>query len=155
MKEDLLTHLDQIPPCFARLCARSNARAKSLRDIARDSGLSYQMTNWIAQQPTWKFVTVGDALKFATGCDLDLLRPRQKLFYLRRAWSRDGLRTIGRGLPKGYVHRQIRIREQYEDGGIKVSTAPGRPRRAKTREANTASNRADQDGEGISGGASS
>jgi hypothetical protein len=130
MKSNLLQHLDQIPPCIARLCARRKAKAKSLREIAKDAGLSYQVTNWIALQPTWEHVSVGDALRFADGCGLDLLRPRKKLFYLRRAWSRDGLKTIGRGLTQGYVTQQIRIRSDYEDSG-KAPKTIGRPRKAK------------------------
>ena len=129
MKNDLLQHLDQIPPCIARLCARRSAKAKSLREIAQDSGLSYQQVNWIALQPTWEDIKIGDALKFATGCDLDLLRPRKKLFYLRRAWSHDGLKTIGRGLKRNYVNQQIEIRREYEQKGRTTKTK-GRPRKA-------------------------
>lgn len=131
MKANLLQHLDQIPPCIARLCARKKAKAKSLREIAKDSGLSYQMANWIALQPTWANVKVEDALRFATGCGLDLLRPRKKLFYLRRAWSRDGLKTIGRGLTQGYVTQQIQIRRDYEENG-KAPKVKGRPRKARS-----------------------
>lgn len=108
-KKQLLDHLDQIPPCMARLCARTWGRAKTLVEIQKDSGLSYRKTNWISRQPTWARIRVKDAVLFSKACGLDLFRPRQKLHYLRRALAQRSLKIIGRGLPHPYVVRQIAI----------------------------------------------
>jgi hypothetical protein len=116
MKSNLISHIDQIPPSIARLCARMDGRPKTLKEIAKESGLSYRKANWIAMQPTWEDVKVGDAFRFANACDLDLLRPRRKLFYLKRAVALGtaGLKTLAGGLPVSYVVRQINIVKRHE-----------------------------------------
>lgn len=118
MKATPVEQFDTIPPCICRICARRKTRAKTLKEISSESRLSYRKTNWIARQATWAGIRLEDAQKFALACGVDLLRPRLKLFYLRRAWS-GTLSTLARGLSLEYVSRQIRIREQFEEGSIR------------------------------------
>lgn len=133
MKADILSHVDQVPPALARFCARINGKPKTLKQIAKESGLSFKTAYWIALQPTWANVSFGEAMKFAAACGLDLLRPRRKLFYLRRACSSGeaGLKTLAGSMPVSYVVRQIKIIQQYEAKAATKHIIPNGRRAAK------------------------
>lgn len=134
MKADLLQHVDQIPPALARFCGRIEGRPKTIREIISDSGLSYRKVKWISRQPTWSKVKIEDAVRFADACGLDLLRPRRKLFYLRRAVKPGdvGLRCLAGGLPLSYIVRQLNIIEEYEATRPKRERTNGARRKAAT-----------------------
>lgn len=126
MKSNLLEQLDLIPPCICRLCARKNNRAMTIQEISERSGLSTWTVDRITKLASWGRVTSLQAMMFSKGCGVDLLRPRKKLFYLRRAFNESGLETISRGLPPGYVKAQIRIRQRYESKDRAPSGAAGK-----------------------------
>lgn len=116
MKKQILSQIDTLPPCLCRLVARMpGGRAKTLLEIKMDSGLSKRKVNWIARLPSWVNVKVGDMIAFAEACDVDLLRPRKKLFYLKRAFTQTGLEALSRGLSVAYVARQIQILEEHDE----------------------------------------
>lgn len=79
-----LETLDQLPPICCRLAARHNHSLMSLRMIQDRSGLSWAKTKKISLMTTWESVTIGDAIRFAEACGVDLLRKRHKRHYLRR-----------------------------------------------------------------------
>lgn len=113
---DLIEQLDRIPPCICRLCARARkGGALPFEEIAKRSGLSVSMVKKISSMPSWKDLKVSVATSFSRACDVDLFRPRAKMFYLRRAFRDGKFRSISKGLPKGYVENQIRIRQRYEE----------------------------------------
>jgi hypothetical protein len=126
MKSNLLEQLDMIPPCICRLCARKSNRAMTIKEISDQSGLSVDTVEMISKLPSWEPVSLGYATRFSKGCGVDLLRPRKKLFYLRRAFSERGLETISRGLTVRYVKEQIRIRQRYESKDRAPSGAAGK-----------------------------
>lgn len=129
MKATLLDQIDQIPPCLCRLFARklkpkskrsrrSKDRrskkqrgypsvAKSINEIAAESGLSRKKTGWISRQSSWISVNVGEMMAFSNACGVDLLRPRSKLDHLKKMLAVGATRILGRGLPSHYVRRQM------------------------------------------------
>lgn len=136
MKKQVLEQLDTLPPCLCRLVARvRGGRAKTLAEIKMDSGLSKRKVTWIARQPTWLNVKVGDMISFAEACGADLLRPRKKLFYLKRAYAQSGLKALSRGLSPAYVSRQILILEEHNErmrmGSEKPTGRYGRQRKKR------------------------
>lgn len=115
MMPDLLRQLDLIPPCIARLCARDGLRMVSLRAIHLRSGLDMDKVIWISRQGSWKKVTVEDAMLFAMACGIDPLRPRKKLFYLRRAMAAGGKFLLGKGRRRAYAMRQLRLWQAHHE----------------------------------------
>jgi hypothetical protein len=114
MKSKLLEHLDKIPPCICRLCGRKNGRGLTSKELQRRTGKSALWVNFMSRQPSWEKITVRNMILFAEACDVDPWRPRQKLYYLRRAFRETGFKSIARGFRKGYVEEQIAIRANYE-----------------------------------------
>lgn len=115
MRKTVVEHFDQIPPCIMRLCARTRMRAKLLREIAQESGLPLHVVKRIARQSSWSNVKIQHAQLFSQACGVDLLRPRMKLFYLKRLLrtrGTEGLQTLARGLTEAYVKKQIALAAQ-------------------------------------------
>lgn len=63
---------------------------------------------------SWDKVPIGDAMRFAKACGVDLLRPRKSRFYLMRIWMRGpkGIRHLSKGIGLQYVIRQLRKLER-------------------------------------------
>jgi hypothetical protein len=83
-----------------------------LREIADASGLPLGLVKRIANQSTWAGIKLDHAQRFAMACGVDLLRPRNKLFYLRRVlWHKGehGIETLALGLTPTYVRKQIAL----------------------------------------------
>jgi len=105
-----LETLDQLPPICCRLSARHNHALMPLRMIQDRSGLSWAKVKRISRLTTWESVKIGDAIKFAEACGVDLLRKRHKRHYLRRVLNgRDPVATLaGKKEQEKYVETLIR-----------------------------------------------
>jgi hypothetical protein len=110
-------------------------KAKSMEEIARRSGLPLKRVKHISRQPTWANITIAEARAFSAACDVDLLRPRKKLFYLKRAFTSGGAKALSGGLGLAYVRKQMAIRRQYDERqaelGDRSATGSGVRRGAK------------------------
>jgi hypothetical protein len=116
MMKNLLKQADVIPPCICRLCARMRGgKAKTMDAIAALSGLDLKRAKHISRQPTWGNITLAEATAFSAACDVNLLRPRKKLFYLKRAFATGGIAALSGGLGEAYVIRQLEIRRRYDE----------------------------------------
>jgi len=123
MKPTLIEQLDAMPPALTRLCAKKGFRRKSLAEISKEAGLSMRKTRWIARQGTWRPVKIGDAMRFAKACGVDLLRPRKSRFYLMRIWLRGprGIRHLSRGIGLRYVMKQLTKMERSNNESTGVA----------------------------------
>lgn len=80
-----LQKLNQFPPYLVRLAALKGrgrgARWKSLRDIAKDSGLSTERVSQISFLTSWDSIPAGTIVRFCKGCNvqLDNYRGRDRL----------------------------------------------------------------------------
>lgn len=104
----LIQHLDRLPPCLVRLVARRRGKRLPLHELVEISGLSYGAVQRLSLQTTWKNTPIWMVDAFCGACNVDLLRPRDTLKYLRRVLKEpDGYRRLayksGPGSPKNVL----------------------------------------------------
>ena len=126
MKANVILQFDQIPPCLCRILARTGESITPIAVIAKRAKMTQFMTREISRLPSWETVTVGDAVRFSEACGVDLLRPRPRLFYLKRVLKSGGLKTLARGTTMEYIINQIQIRHRYEKALLKTPGPAGR-----------------------------
>ena len=101
-----LTIANRLPPPLCRLVARVRRRGMTDSEVAQRAGLSVQKVVWIAVQPDWSTVTVGDMAAFMTGCGVAPSNIRHHLRFIRRtAKSANPLSHLR--LPAGAATRLI------------------------------------------------
>lgn len=108
---NLLEQLDQFPPCLVRLVARNprqHGRRLPLLDLAQRSGLPYKLVLRLSKAHTWADVPVRTIDAFCAACDVNILHPGHKIWYLKRVLrTSNGLRLLsarnGRASPKNIL----------------------------------------------------
>ena len=81
----LLSILNEFPPPVIRMAARSGrGKPMTLKEIARNSGLSLAMVTWISQQTSWAGEDVWVVDAFLRGCGYEFSELSKLRKYLRR-----------------------------------------------------------------------
>lgn len=107
-----LERMDRIPPFFCRVIARTprgqGQRAMTIREIAQQSGLSWERVSAIARKQSFATVPLGEAEAFRRGCGITLGNEWRHIEYLKRtldgAKVKKPFRHI-RSLPRDYRKR--------------------------------------------------
>lgn len=80
--------IDRFPPCLCRIVARDpnhRGRRLSLHELSKASGLSYGAIARLSRKKSWGNVPPMMIDRFADACGVDLLHPKRKMQYLKRA----------------------------------------------------------------------
>jgi len=100
----ILDHVNSIPPFVCVAVARVGHRRKTLREISRDSGLSYRKVERIGRRLSWGSVKLSDADAFSRACGVNLLCQEDVRRYLKR---QSGVKNVLSHLSKQELERFI------------------------------------------------
>lgn len=105
----LTEKLDRIPPCIARLLAKSEGRLMTTSEIMKATGFSKWKVDRISNAKTWANISVKDVDLFLSACGLSWSAQR------KQRW------LLGLAVKKGRVDkmRHLKVANRIESAQVK------------------------------------
>lgn len=82
--DNLLAHLNQIPPFLCIAIATGRSGGETMAELSQKSGVPIRSLERISSRTTWDGVTVGTASRVAGSCGVSLVSPAMSLRYIRK-----------------------------------------------------------------------